>query len=252
MARSASLDASRWLPTYSWWPPTEDVRATVVLSPYHSAVDENARFSFTLRGYVGSSEPIWEYDLGEVGLSEQQGVPLWELPVPEPPAGHGGILEVHGVRLDEEPRKGVGFVGQWVDAETTDGGGYILPTIPIRGAAKRVQRDDLQVIPGICSGSGQTTELVLLNVVDQVTTVRLMAASPDGLTSEGRPFDLEPWSAWRGELRTVIPGLRRLLEPTEGIGSLAIYSSHRLLPYFAFRTEGGPILSLDHTAPIFA
>jgi hypothetical protein len=221
------------------------------MSPYHAAVEPGAVFHFTLRGYLGSSEPLWEYEVGELALGEEGAVRLADLGV-APPTSDGGILEVHGVRLDRDPRQGVGFVGQWIDAETTDGGGYIIPTIPIRAQGKGIQRDDLQVVPGIEVSREVTTEVLLLNVVDEPTSVRLVAASTDGLTAEGRPVEIGPWTARRVDLRKAIPGVRRLLENEGGVGSLAIYSTHRLLPYFGYRRDGGPLLSLDHTAPIFA
>jgi len=221
------------------------------MSPYHAAVEPDAVFHFTLRGYLGSSEPLWEYEVGELALGEEGAVRLADLGV-DPPTPDGGILEVHGVRLDRDPRQGVGFVGQWIDAETADGGGYIIPTIPIRAQGKGIQRDDLQVVPGIEVSADVTTELLLLNVVDEPTTVRLVAASTEGLTAEAPEFTIDPWSARRVDLRRAIPRVRRLLEGSSGVGSLAIYSTHRLLPYFGYRQGGGPLLSLDHTAPIFA
>jgi hypothetical protein len=45
--------------------------------------------------------------------------------------------------------------------------------------------------------------------------------------------------------------VRRLLEPS-GVGGLAVYSSHKVLPFYGFRQNGGPVTSMDHSAPIFA
>jgi hypothetical protein len=251
VARAASLDRTRWLPAYGWWPPPSEYDATVVLSPYHAAVEPEARLSFTLRGYLGSNEPVWEHDAGELGLGDERGIRLIDLDVPEPPP-EGGILEVHGVRHDRQPKKGTGFIGMWIDAQTSDGGGYIIPTIPIRAQAKAIQRDDVQVIPGILASKDLDTELVLLNVVDAPTEVRLVARSVEGLVSETEPFVVQPWTVWRGSLKRTVPRLRRMLQEGEGVGSLAIHSSHRLLPYFGFRRGEGSLLSLDHAAPIFA
>jgi hypothetical protein len=251
MARSASLDQTTWLPTYGWWPRAEQFDVTVVLTPYHAAIEPDALFSFTLRGYVGSNEPVWEHEVGELRLGEDRGIRLVDLRLPDPPHD-GGILEVHGVRHDKPPRKGVGFVGMWIDAQSPEGGGYVIPTIPIRAQAKAIQRDDLQVVPGLVATERDDTELVLLNVVDEPTEVRLTATSLDGLAGQGRPFTIEPWTAWRGSVSQRIPHLRRLLAPGGGTGSLSIQASHRLLPYFGFSRDGGPLLSLDHTAPIFA
>lgn len=252
MARTASLDSTAWLPAYGWWPDPEEYDATVVLTPYHAAIEPEARFSFTLRGYAGSTTPAWEHSLDELCLGEDAAVRLGDLDIPRPPPS-GAILEVHGVRRDIEPRKGTGFVGMWIDAQSiVGGGGYIVPTIPIRAQAKAIQRDDVQVVPGILASAEMDTELVLLNVVGESTEVRLVATSLEGLVAEAEPFEVEPWSAWRGSLRRTVPRLQRLLRDGGGIGSLAIHSSHRLLPYFGFRNGDGPLLSLDHTAPIFA
>lgn len=251
MARAASLDASHWLPAYAWWPHPDEYDATVVCTPYHAAVEPEAVFSFYVRGYVGDNQPVWEHYTGPLALGEDRAVRLADLRVPDPPA-EGGILEVHGIRHDRRPRKGVGFIGMWVDAQAPRGGGYVVPTIPIRGQAKAIQRDDLQVVPGVISDAETDTELVLLNVVDEPTEVVLTAISPDGLTAASAPFSLAPWTAWRGALQQTVPRVRRLLAGSGGVGSLTIQSSHKLLPYFGFRTHGGPLLCLDHTAPIFA
>ena len=252
MARPASLDTSPWLPAYGWWPPRADYDVHVLLSPYHAAVEEEALFEFTLRAYAGSPDPVWETAVGRLGLPDQRDIPLRSLDIPDAPTPHGGILEVHGIRLDRQPRKGVGFVGMWIDAHGPDGGGYIIPTIPIRGQAKALKRDDLQVVPGIVSTRDVDTELVLLNITDERTLVRLVVSSPDGLLAEGEEFQLEPWGAWRGVLSNHVRRLRQLLAESDGVGSLAIYSSHRLLPYFGFRGPSRPLVSLDHAAPIFA
>lgn len=251
MARPASL-SSNWLPAYGWWPHPSEVSATVILTPYHAAVEPEARFHFTIRGYLGDEQPVWEYEVGELALGEECGVRLSDLDIPEPPVD-GGILEVHGVRLDKQPKRGVGFIGQWIDAETADGGGYVIPTIPIRAQGKLTQRDDLQVVPGVEVTRETSTELVLLNIIDEPTTVKLVVADSSGMTAENtRTIEIPPYTPWRGSLNRFVPRARRLLEPDHGIGSLAIYSTHRLLPYFGYRRNGGPITCLDHTAPLFA
>jgi hypothetical protein len=224
----------------------------VILTPYHAAVESGAHFSFTVRGYSGSNHPLWEYFVEDVHFGQDVSVRLAELGVPPPPVEQGAILEVHGVRHDKQPKKGTGFIGMWIDAQAPQGGGYVIPTIPIRAQAKAIQRDDVQVVPGIVATAEMDTELVLLNVVDAPTEVRLVANSVSGLVAESDPVTVQPWAVWRGSLRREIPRLRKMLEADGGVGSLAIHSSHRMLPYFGFRRNGGPFLSLDHTAPIFA
>ncbi len=251
MARTASL-SSPWLPTYAWWPHPEEFDLTAVLTPYHVTTDTRAEYQFVLRGYSGSDEPVWEHETGPVRFDEQRAVRLPELEVPSPPEGHGGILEVHSIRLDQLPRQGIGFNAMWIDAHGVDGGGYVIPTIPSRAQGKAMTRDDLQVAPGVVVSREMDTEVVVLNVSEETTTVRLVAVSPDGLSAESRPIDVAPWSAWRGNLRRTVRGVVPLLAASEGIGSLAIYSSHKIIPYFAQRRTGQPIGSLDHFAPIFA
>jgi len=247
----APLIPEPWLPTYGWWPPSADYAVRVVLSPYHHSVDPGAEFAFTLRGYCGSSTPLWEHDVGRLGLGEQRVVDIAALGVPEPPDPAGGVLEIDSVRIDEPPVRKVPFIGMWIDAKDDDGGGYLIPTIPIRGAGKTIARDDLQVVPGILSSDEVETEILLVNPVDEANEVRLVASSADGLVSEGRPFEVGPWSAHHADLSRRIPRLRRLLAASDGLGSLAIYSTGRILPYFAFRRPGQPIVSMDHPAPIF-
>ena len=41
-------------PHVPWWPQPEELSLTVVLSPYHSTVEPDARFEGWLRGYDGS------------------------------------------------------------------------------------------------------------------------------------------------------------------------------------------------------
>jgi hypothetical protein len=251
VARAASLDRTAWLPAYGWWPPSDQFDLTVVLTPFHAAVEPDARFRFALRGYLGSHEPVWEHDVGELSFGEDRGIRLQDLDLPAIGL-EGGILEVHGIRLDRPPKKGVGFIGMWLEAQTRDGGGYIIPTIPIRAQAKSIQRDDIQVVPGILVSAAIDTEVLLLNVVNEPTEVRLVASSVEGLQAESPPFAIAPWSAWRGSLKRVVPRVRPLLDSAGGVGSLTVHSKHRVLPYFGFRQNGGPFLSLDHAAPIFA
>lgn len=250
MARPASLDG-QWLPSFGWWAPPSEYGLTVVLSTHHATVQEEARYHVTLRGYAGSPIPVWEREVGILEHGEERAVVLDELDLPDPPP-HGGVLEVHAIRLDKPPKDTVGFVGMWIDAQGRDGGGYLIPTIPIRGASKVVKRDDLQVIPGVLSSKEVETEVLVLNVVEQPVDIRLVASSASGLVLESEWITMEPWSAWYGSLSDVLPRVRRMLAEDGGVGSLAVYSSARVLPYFAFRRPGQPIVSLDHSAPIFA
>lgn len=251
MEGPAPLSPEPWLPTYGWWPRSEAYAVRVVLSPYHHAVDPAAEFAFTLRGYCGSATPVWEHEVGRLGHGEQKVVDLTALEVPEPPDPSGGVLEVDSVRLDAPPGRNNPYIGMWLDVRGADGGGYLIPTIPIRGAGKTIARDDLQVVPGILASEDVETEVLLLNPLSEVIKVRLVASSADGLVAESTPFEVATWSAHHEDLSKRIPRLRRLLAASEGLGSLAIYSSHRVLPYFAFRRAGHPIVSMDHPAPIF-
>jgi hypothetical protein len=252
VARSASLEGSRYLPTYGWWPRSEQFTASVVVTPYHYSTDaEEPEFVAVLRGYLGSAEPVWEHDLGRLRKGDDRIVALTDLDVLEPPDRHGGIVELHTVRTDKQPRRAVAAVGMWIDAVGADGGGYVIPTQPIRGAVKVVARDDVQVAPGIMATGEVETEVLLLNPIGDSVTVRLVASSTEGLKAESKEFEIGPYSAWYGPVREKIPNLGRLLAPSDGLGSLAIYSDHRLLPHFGFRKDGGPVGSMDHTAPIF-
>jgi hypothetical protein len=251
MARPASLSSSPWLPSFGWWAHPRDYRITVVLSTHHATVDPAAQYHVTLRGYAGATTPAWEREIGLLQHGDERAVDLDQLDLPEPPAS-GGVLEVHTIRLDRPPKDGIGFVGMWIDAQGRDGGGYLIPTIPIRGAVKVVKRDDLQVVPGVMSSRDMETELVILNVVEDPVQVRLVVSSLDGMTLEGNWFTIGAWSAWSEKLSNELPRVRQLLAPSGGLGSLAVYSSHRILPYFGFRQRGQPLTCMDHSAPIFA
>ena len=251
MARSASLETSPWLPTYAWWPHPDELSLTVVLSTYHSTVEPEAEFEGFLRGFAGSNEPLWEHEVGTFRYGEERAIELDELDLPAPPARLGGVLEVHVMRRDRPPRKEVEALGMWVHAEGREAGGYLIPTIPIRGQRKGVLRDDLQVLPGVMSSRDVDTEIVLLNPIDVPTEARITASSADGLVLDGDWFTIGPWSAWRGSLSNELPRVRQLLAESGGIGSAAVYSSHKLLPYFGFRRNGSPLAAMDHAAPIF-
>ena len=251
MADPAPLTRTGWLPSYAWWPPPTEYSVTVILTPYHATADPEAVFRFTLRGFAGSAEPVWEREIGDLPLGRDRAVRLDELDLPDPPE-HGGILQVHSVRLDREPAQGSKFIGMWIDAQGREGGGYLIPTIPIQGASKRLARDDLQVVPGIVVSAEVESEVLLLNPTEEATAARLSVSSPDGLVSEGQPFGLEGWSAWRGTVSAHVPRVRRLLAASEGVGSLSIYTGLKVLPYFALRRRGEGVASFDHAAPIFA
>jgi hypothetical protein len=252
VARSASLETSPWLPTYAWWPDPDEFSLTVLLSTYHSTVEPEAEFEGFLRGYAGSNQPIWEHETGVFRYAEEVAVELDRLDIPAPRARHGGVLEVQVIRRDRRPRKQVESLGMWIHAEGREGGGYLIPTIPIRGQRKDVLRDDLQVLPGVMSSRDTETEIVLLNPIDVQTQARITTSSADGVVIDGDWFTIGAWSAWRGSLSNEMPRVRRLLAPNGGIGSAAVYSSHKLLPYFGFRRNGSPLAALDHGAPIFA
>jgi hypothetical protein len=252
VARSASLEVSPWLPGYGWWPPPDELALTVVLSSHHLTVEPQAEFEGFLRGYAGSSEPLWEHEIGGFRHGDEVAVELDSLSIPDPPPGVGGVLEVHVIRLDREPRKGVEALGQWIHAEGRGGGGYIIPTIPIRGQRKDMARDDLQVLPGVMATRNVETEIVLLNPIDAPTEAHLVVSAADGAVLESPPFSIGPWAAWRGSLSGELPRVRQLLASGQGIGGAAVHSSHKLLPYFGFRRDGHPLAALDHGAPIFA
>jgi hypothetical protein len=251
VARSASLESSPWLPTYAWWPDPDELSLTVLLSTYHSTVEPEAEFEGFLRGYAGSNRPLWEHEVGRFRHGQEVADELDALDIPRPPAEHGGVLEVHVIRHDRPPRKGIESLGMWIHAEGREGGGYLIPTIPIRGQRKEVIRDDLQVLPGVISSRDVETEIVLLNPIDVETKARITASSTEGVVLDGEWFPIAPWSAWRGSLSNELPRVRRLLEPGGGIGSAAVHSSHKLLPYFGFRRDGSPLAAMDHAAPIF-
>jgi hypothetical protein len=239
------------MPTYAWWPNPASYSVTVLLSPYHGSVDDGSEFAFRLRGYCGGGEPLWEHEAGRMVFGEQRAIRLADLEIPAPASPHGGILELHAVRRDKGPKSGTGVIAMWVEGRAPGGGGYSIPTIPIRGGKKPIRRDDLQVVPGIVSSAEDDTELLVLNPIDEASEVHLVVSSPDGLTAESEPFTVDPWSASYGSLSEKIPRLRRLLGPSGGLGSLAIYSSHKVLPYFAYRRGEHPITCLEHPAPIF-
>jgi len=252
VARPASLEESPWLPGFGWWPPSDEFGLTVVLSTAHATVEPEAEFHVVLRGYAGSPEPVWEHDVGVIRQGEERAVDLDSLALPEPPARLGGIVEVHLVRLDRLPKKNVASVGAWLDAHGRNGGGYLIPTIPIRGQRKIVLRDDLQVIPGVVSSREVETEVVLVNPIADATKARLVATSASGIPLEGDWFEIPPWSVWRSALSDELTRVRQLLASDGGVGSLCVYSSHKILPYFGFRHTGQPLVSMDHSAPLFA
>jgi hypothetical protein len=251
VARAASLETSRWLPSYAWWPPADEYGLTIVLSPYHVTTEPQAEFEATLRGYAGPDEPLWEHHTGVYRFGDEVAVELDELDIPGPPGKNGGVVEIHPIRLDRAPTRTVDFLGQWVHAEGRNGGGYIIPTIPVRGQEKNIDRDDLQVLPGVMSSPDVETEIVVLNPIQIPVQARITVSSATGMVVDGDWFTIEPWSAWRSPLSDALPRVRRMLAEDGGIGSAAVYSSHKVLPYFGFRGAGMPLSCMDHSAPIF-
>jgi hypothetical protein len=252
VARSASLERSPWLPSYAWWAPPEEYALTVVLSSFHSTTQAEGEFEAYLRGFAGSGQALWERETGPYRHGDEVAVELDALDLPAPPSPSGGVIEVHVIRTDRAPDRPVDCLGQWVHAEGREGGGYLIPTIPIRGQEKRVQRDDLQVLPGVMSDSGVETEIVLVNPIDVATEARLTVSSAGGLVLDTEPFEIPPWSAWRGSLSNELPRVRRMLAEDGGVGSAAVYSSHKILPFFGFRSPGLALTCMDHAAPMFA
>lgn len=252
MARSASLEQSPWLPSFGWWPHPSEFRLSIILSTHHATSDPRGEFEVVLRGYADGPDSVWEHDVGRLRHGDECAIDLDALDLPEPPEGSGGIVEIHAIRHDRPPKANVGFVGMWIEAIGREGGGYLIPTIPIRGQKKMIKRDDLQVIPGIVSDRDVETEIVVLNPIAEPTEARLVASSAGGLVLEGDWFTIGAFSAWRGALSNELTRVRQLLAQDGGIGSLAVYSSHKVLPYFGFRRPGQPLVCMDHAAPIFA
>jgi len=219
VARSASRAASRWLPSYAWWPPDDEYGLTAVLSPYHVTTEPGATFETTIRGFAGAGAPLFEHSTDVYRFGDEVAVEFDRLDVPGPPGPNGG--------------------------------GYIIPTIPVRGQEKRVERDDLQVLPGVMSSPEIETELVLLNPIDIPVEVRITVSSASGMVVEGDWFTVDPWTAWRSPLSDALPRVRRMLAEDGGVGSAAVYSSHKVLPYFGLRGRGMPLSCMDHAAPIF-
>ena len=102
------------------------------------------------------------------------------------------------------------------------------------------------------SDSGVETEIVLVNPIDVATEARLTVSSAGGLVLDTEPFEIPPWSAWRGSLSNQLPRVRRMLAEDGGVGSAAVYSSHKILPFFGFRSPGLALTCMDHAAPMFA
>ncbi len=252
MARSASLEQSPWLPSFGWWPHPDEYGLSIILSTHHASAEDGSEYDVVLRGYADGPDSVWEHEVGHLRRGDECVVHLDDLDIPEPPVERGGIVEIHALRRDRPPKANVGFVGMWLEAVGRDGGGYLIPTIPIRGQKKVIARDDLQVMPGIVSSRDAETEVVLLNPIDESTDARLVASSASGLVAESEWFPIGPWSAWRGKLSNEVPRVRQLLAQDGGVGSLAVYSSHKLLPYFGFTRPGQPLVCMDHSAPIFA
>jgi hypothetical protein len=252
VARSASLATSRWLPSYAWWPPSDEYALTIVLSPYHVTTEPGAEFEATIRGLAGPGEPLFEHRTDVSRFGDEVAIELDLLGLPGPPSPSGGVVEIHPIRLDRQPSRAVDFLGHWVHAEGRNGGGYIIPTIPVRGQEKHVERDDLQVLPGVVSSQDVETEVVLLNPIDARVDARITVSSPSGMVVEGEWFTIEPWSAWRSPLSDALPRVRRMLAEDGEVGSAAVYSSHKVLPYFGFRGKGMPLSCMDHGAPMFA
>lgn len=247
--RFASFDSSGWLPAYAWWPPTDEFAVTVVLSTHASTVEEEGRYAVTIRAYDGARDPVWEHDAGEISPGQYGSVSLNDLGLPGPNGPHGGILEVHTVRTDAAPDDR-SMLWQWIDAEGIGGGGFLIPCSYLRGAGKFIRRDDLQVAPGVVAGPDLDTDIVLLNPHPTPAAVRLVLAGPDGLSADAS-YEIPPWSTWRDVLTKAVPRSRRLLAPSDGIGSLAIYSPHKIMPFFGTRGARQPVSAMDHTAPIF-
>ena len=190
MARSASLERSPWLPSYAWWAPPEEYALTVVLSSFHSTTQAEGEFEAYLRGFAGSGQALWEHETGPYRHGDEVAVELDALDLPAPPSPirrrDRGARDPHRPRA----RSPVDCLGQWVHAEGREGGGYLIPTIPIRGQEKRVQRDDLQVLPGSCRTHGVETEIVLVNPIDVATEARLTVSSAGGLVLDTEPFEI--------------------------------------------------------------
>jgi hypothetical protein len=179
-------------------------------------------------------------------------VKLADLDIPAPADAHGGVLEVHVVRTDRTPRKQIEALGMWVHAEGPDGGGYLIPTIPIRGQRKDMVRDDLQVLPGVMSSRETETEIVLVNPIDRPTRARITVSSADGLLPTATGSRSAPGRRGAGPLSNELPRAAASRPERRHRQRGGVLVAQAAAVYGFRRDRLAARRDVDHGAPIFA
>ena len=165
------------------------------------------------------------------------------------PDGFEGFVEVVAVspRQDLRPQH---YNELWLDYHADDGRMHIvLPTIQFYGSVKRTLGGQNQLWPGLVCTERDRPSLVTINPYREHVDFALTAIAPDGQRLPGTALQLPPKSQRRWLLADEIPGLASFLAPSQGIGTLLISSSYKMVCYFMVENaQTGTISGGDHLA----
>lgn len=160
-----------------------------------------------------------------------------------------GFIEVVATspRQDLRPQH---YNEMWLDYHADDGRmQLVLPTIQFYGSVKRTLGGQDQLWPGLLCSEQLRPQLVIINPYREAVEFTLSALTPDGQRNVGRTLSIAAKSQVRLRLDRQFDDLVGFLAGHNGVGTLLIGSSYKMICYFLIENiTTGTISGGDHLA----
>lgn len=160
-----------------------------------------------------------------------------------------GFIEVVATspRQDLRPQH---YNEMWLDYRADDGRmQVVLPTIQYFGSVKRTLGGQSQLWPGLICTDQLRPQLVIINPYREAVEFTLTALTPDGQRNVGPTSSVRAKSQLRLRLDREFDDLVGFLAPHQGVGTLLINSSYKMICYFLIENIAtGTISGGDHLA----
>ena len=160
-----------------------------------------------------------------------------------------GFIEVVATspRQDLRPQH---YNEMWLDYYSDDGlMQLVLPTIQFYGSVKRTLGGQSQLWPGLLCNQQLRPQLVMINPYREAVEFTLTALTPDGQRQLGPTMSIGSRSQLRLRLDRQFDDLVGFLANHNGIGTLLINSSYKVVCYFLIENVvTGTISGGDHLA----
>jgi len=160
-----------------------------------------------------------------------------------------GFIEVVALSPRQELRP-QHYNEMWLDYRADDGRmQLVLPTIQFYGSVKRTLGGQSQLWPGLVCSQQLRPQLVMINPYREAVEFTLTALAPDGQRNLGPTLSIGSRSQLRLRLDEQFDDLVGFLASHNGVGTLLINSSYKVVCYFLIENVvTGTISGGDHLA----